>query len=205
MMAWACGSDAEGDEAGPDKSDSDTAVADTTDTTAMMQDTAVLIDTTEIEMTATDEIEELTVETAEVPKELEIIDLSKHGYPIKMTLPSGTEISTNDFDDLILQNGEGFFIEVKERDPDFYPDVATQKSMLAKNSNMHNELLGFVYDEPHGFIVKKKTNGIVRHDIYYVIKTPEMEILMENEKGRAYSAREAKRMWEAAETSEAIE
>lgn len=198
---FSCGEEKTSEQGKPDqKPEIDTAVQDTTDL-----DTSYL-DTIKVELTAKDTVvknvsaeekinagKEGKAEAASSSKKF--FDLSTYGYHILIQLPSETQISVGSLDEAILKFGNDFEIEVMEN---YEGDLATQKAGF--KGNKHNQMLGYVIEDENGFVRKIKSNGIVSHNLVYLINDGHLDLIVSSSRSKAYSQEEIMEMWKACKT-----
>ncbi len=199
---FSCGEDKAAEEAKPvQKSDTiDTAVQDTT-----ALDTSYL-DTIKVELSAKDTVvkkvsveeklndgKEGKAEAATSAKKF--FDLSQYGYNILIQLPKETEISVGTLDEAILKFGNDFEIEVMEN---YEGDLQTQKAGF--KGNKHNQMLGYVIEDDNGFVRKIKSNGVLSHNLVYLINDGSLDLIISSSRSKKYSQDEIMEMWKACKT-----
>ncbi len=184
---------------GEDQSASGTAPAsDTSDTSAVRDTTA--IDTAVIVDTLVNQDNQVIIDDTKGSAAAEHVasktyDLSEHGYPMTIDLPEGIKIEKTELDEVLLSFGEDFVLLVGES---FEDSPQTRKNGF-KNT-VHNQVLGYLTDEPDGFIVKMKTNGQVTHNIFYMFDVADVKVQVENAQGKGYSEAEIRAMHKAIQT-----
>lgn len=193
---------------GDDKDDSKDSSKTSKDSKADSSDVdSTLADTLEMD-TAT--IEE---DSVVVPKEVlgqedkaqaasakkKMYNLSEHSnglYNISMELPVGSKFEwDSDFEEIKITFGSDFVILVSEA----FESVSEIKSKMG--NSLHNQHLGYIKDEPNGFIRKFKASGIETHGVYYGINDGDTDILITSSPSRAYSSSEIMEVWKACKTS----
>lgn len=126
-------------------------------------------------------------------------NLSDHSnglYNISMELPVGSKFEwDNDFEEIKITFGSDFVILVSEA----FESVSEIKSKMG--NSLHNQHLGYIKDEPSGFIRKFKASGIETHGVYYGINDGDTDILITSSPSRAYSSSEIMEVWKACKTA----
>ena len=126
------------------------------------------------------------------------LDLSQYDMPLKLKVPEGTTVDEKSYG-IYIKNGEGFNFEPNV---DFYETVAERKKELEANDL--NKLKKYIKDTDNGYIAETEVMGKTEYHVFYLIKGEGFTVSIENVKGRPYSLPEAKLMWKAFETAEAL-
>lgn len=201
---YSCGSDEESSEESSgrttDEVETDSTDADSTDNSNLLvSDEEVDIDTIEVDAKAVSSIEKAAVgeegKSEAASAVFKTFDLSEFGYNLTISLPEKTKMEVNDFDEVVLTFGNDFIMEVGEN----YDGTPSEVKSKFKG-NLHNQLMGYVVEDGNGFVRKIKSNGVISHNLFYVVNDGNMDIAVKSPMGQAYSQDEILVMWKACQT-----